>query len=327
MSVSFSFNNKNPLDLSPGYPPDYKGIILPGSRAFHSISKFGKILVQEIGMRHATIRHQFFHVLGSRKLFCHYQDVGIQTRAILQHKHCEAIPGAGRIILQEGEFASMITRSWTSIGNFQSNHPVSFIDTIWSPVFMNEYLSGESRWNEILQNTHPNGPNLIGQPYRQVSDAMQMILHKIIDCPYSEPLRTTYLDDQIKEYFELAIEQVDNPYWLANGLSRRDIEKVYLARNKIASNLDQHFMIPDIAIEVGMNESKLKALFNKVTGKGMFEYLMYLRCLRTRDEILASDQPIKAFYKRTGYKSLASFITGFRRQLQCTPGDLRRKRR
>ena len=108
-------------------------------------------------------------------------------------------------------------------------------------------------------------------------------------------------------------------------ISAEDLDIVYAARDFIDANLERHYVIPDLARRLGVNECRLKTNFQHVMGKGLFEYLMYRRLVLVRDEIMRSREPLKTFYRQAGYNSLASFITGFRKHLGCTPGALRRQ--
>lgn len=99
-----------------------------------------------------------------------------------------------------------------------------------------------------------------------------------------------------------------------------ELRALAIARRLIAENLNCHYSIAEIAVQVQLNECKLKKGFRLVHGRGMFAYLIKCRMEYAALLLTKTDWPLKAIAAHCGYSRLSNFITAFQRYYSCTPG-------
>lgn len=76
--------------------------------------------------------------------------------------------------------------------------------------------------------------------------------------------------------------------------------------------------IEDWALTVGASSRTLNRLFNKYYGMGFSRWKQKLRILKSL-ELLNTDTQLADIAFELGYESTSSFITGFKKQLGCSP--------
>lgn len=323
MPLYFSLPNYGRLPMEPGMPPGFEGPVIRNSSAQYIHQDFGQIVVQEISNLHYTLRYNACHLFQKVKLNFSREEAGLQTTAILQDECYATISGAGRFRIREGYFASLYTDAWQGVLKCKANALLNSFDTTWTDHFLQEFLPQENIWRKVFPRQFPDIPAIIGHPYRRITPTLHELIWQLIRSSYDETLREPSIDHLLKEYLIEVLQEIDNPYWLQETISKTDIEKIEAAKQLIAHNPFQHLPTKTIARQVILNECKLKALFIKATGMGTFDYMMYLRCLEIRDKIRSSDLPIKSFIQESGYCDLAALVNGFKRHMGCTPTEVR----
>ena len=72
------------------------------------------------------------------------------------------------------------------------------------------------------------------------------------------------------------------------------------------------------AKKVGASSRTLNRLFNQNYGMGFSRWKQKLRILKSL-ELLTSNAPLANIAHELGYESTSAFITGFKKQLGCSP--------
>lgn len=304
------------LPFHAGLPASFRGTRWLHATATHSDSSHGSIMLQELTDSNITLRHQTIAWRSPSRLRYEYRVDGLHIRIAIRGRLHDRIKGAGELVTHPGHYTFLLARSWTGLLHPLPGQIIELIEIICP-------LKGLPAFSSTLQQLTPVSeriPFLPDQPPR----LLEAKTAKLSDQMVHAPITGTERVEHAGRFVSAAMHDIDTRP-LTHGVSEEDLARIYRARDLIAANLDKHFTIPQLTRMIGMNEYKLKALFPRLIGRAPFEYMMYLRCLRARDQILSSSHPIKHFFKAAGYSSLASFITGFRKMLQCTPGELRRR--
>ena len=108
-------------------------------------------------------------------------------------------------------------------------------------------------------------------------------------------------------------------------LSEYDMGCLNAAKILIEQHLDRHYTIPELAKEVGTNESKLKKDFKKVFGMGIFEFLTNARMEKARSLLTEGKKSLKQIARFVGYKHISNFITAFEKKYSQSPTDFRKQ--
>jgi len=314
------------LCMQPGRPPAYRDMVIEGAVSSHYAAGFGHILVQEIDQAQVIMRLAMYSLKKKMNVGFTREECGLQTSAILRD-HCrKTIIGAGRFKISEGYFSSLFTDAWRGILECHSGSQLLAFDTTWNVGFLEQFLPDDSEWWELFNNGKSSFPKIIGSPYRPITPALYQLVDELVYSRYDESLKDARVDHLVKEYLLQVLQQVANPGWLTQTLSKADAEKIEAAKELISADPYRHINTRELSRKAGLSECRLKALFMKATGMGTFDYMMYLRCTAVRERILHSNEPLKAFVKDAGYSDLANFVTGFKRHMGCTPAEIRNQR-
>lgn len=99
-------------------------------------------------------------------------------------------------------------------------------------------------------------------------------------------------------------------------------------RNNIITYLDEHYHLYDlslekIALEFQLSASYVSRFIKEQTGYNFKQYVQNLRIEKVKEELIATDAPIKNIVVDVGYKDVANFTRKFKGIVGMTPGKYR----
>lgn len=80
-----------------------------------------------------------------------------------------------------------------------------------------------------------------------------------------------------------------------------------------------------VSRELGLSISYISRFIHEHTGMTFSEYVYRLRMEKVKEELIATDKPLKDIILQVGYVDVSNFIKKFRKQEGMTPGDYRRR--
>ena len=178
--------------------------------------------------------------------------------------------------------------------------------------------------SDLLEN--PNN----GYYYRRTIRVMEagMIVGNIRACSMTGSLRSLYLEAKILEYLTLQLEQIylteldSRPVSQINS-SSRERDRIYDAMFYLNEHYIETATIQLVARRVGLNATKLKAIFKREFGCTIFEYVHRLRMKKALILLCDTRMSISEVAHAVGYKSLSAFSAAFRRTMGVTPSRAR----
>ena len=243
---------------------------------------------------------------------------GCHAQIAWKHPCQAAIIGTGSWKLNIGEFGAMLTNAWRTHHTLTGQGETTTLEVMGSTEWMQAV---GLEWEEPV----PAGfPLLMGRPFRSLNAQMKEWIEEILFNDFIGDFQAAYRAETLQQLLMALIEETDRSVPTQVELSPFDREAVLHAAQHIRANSPRHCSIGQIAREVGMNDCRLKKIFQQEMRMGMHEYLIDLRLNEIRRELLHTKKPIKALYEQAGYASMQGFITGFRRHFGCAPGALRR---
>ncbi|HET6567961.1 MAG TPA: AraC family transcriptional regulator [Rhodothermales bacterium] len=120
------------------------------------------------------------------------------------------------------------------------------------------------------------------------------------------------------EHFLLARSGTRTP-----GLARRDVDRMYEARQVLLRRMADPPCLPELARLVGTNEFKLKRDFKAVFGKTVYDLLLEHRMEHARALLLDTDRLVADIAEEVGYAHGSHFSTAFKRVFGISPNQLR----
>lgn len=195
----------------------------------------------------------------------------------------------------------------------------SFFEMSMEPEVYAELFQGE---NEILDAVL-GGKYLfarLAQDYRFYIIISEMYNSKL---NYSGMLKKFYLESKTMELFLLQFSYLENSRKeVAVKLQDNDIEAIYHVRDLLENSME-HVSIPQLALSVGINQTKLKYGFKSLFGKTIFEYLTSVRMRKACELLKSTDMPISYIAEIVGYKHAQHFTVAFQKTFGFSPSGLR----
>lgn len=102
-----------------------------------------------------------------------------------------------------------------------------------------------------------------------------------------------------------------------------DTECIRAAHSILATEPLRHITIEGLALEVGLNRTKLQYGFKKLYGRSIDEYRLHVRMRCASKLLRQTDKSIKEIARLTGYKTISSFSVAFKRVFRQPPTQWR----
>ena len=107
----------------------------------------------------------------------------------------------------------------------------------------------------------------------------------------------------------------------------RQVEDALIARCQtwIADHYDEPAPVASMAKVAGLPERSFKRRFERATGMSPLEYVQTLRLEEAKQMLEATNEPIEAIANEVGYEDAGFFARLFRRSVNLTPGQYRKR--
>ena len=100
-------------------------------------------------------------------------------------------------------------------------------------------------------------------------------------------------------------------------------EKLEMARNILAENLDSPPSLSELSRRIGLNTYSLKKDFKEMFGLPVFKYLQNQRLTTAHDLIRNSQATVQEAAWQVGYDSLSSFSNAFAKKFGYRPSQVK----
>jgi AraC-like DNA-binding protein len=150
---------------------------------------------------------------------------------------------------------------------------------------------------------------------------MRAIVERIYGCPYGGSLRRLYVESKALELLALRLGQLPAAEiaLVSPPARRRLMERLHQARWILRERIKSPPSLQELAREVAMSTSLLKASFREAFNETAFEYVRDLRLQRARAMMLEEGASVKEAAAAVGYSSLSYFARAFARRYGTNP--------
>ncbi len=136
--------------------------------------------------------------------------------------------------------------------------------------------------------------------------------------PYSTERQTSLLLELLITIYRL------NPNLFSNE-NDKSISVIWKIQCRLEQNCNEHFTLASLAEEYHMSTCYLSHLFKKVTGYPLMQYLTMCRLSLARQLLSESNLSITDIVYNTGFSDSSNFARLFKREMNLTPKEFRRK--
>lgn len=301
-------------------PVDFAGSRLPGGRVFTATADIGSICIQLYNGRNFSFGYT---VINSKQPFTvqiRSYNGGLWLVCALLGDGVFMNKG-GNLQLPQGQWALFRGIPEVNI-NFKEDAYYQLFSVWFSSEFYKELLSYFPMLDKELLNMHAG--NLVSDGNINMDHAIRELIAQVLRCKYPPQWRPPFYryraEDILFKY--LVDKSVLDPHNAAYTKAEQD--KIYVAEQIITEDISAHFIIPELAKKVGMNEYRFKAVFKMIFGMGAYEYLRERR-LQKAIELLDRGEPVKYAAIETGWRP-EDLINAYKARFGITPGSKRMRK-
>ncbi len=156
----------------------------------------------------------------------------------------------------------------------------------------------------------------------------RILFDEVFQTNNAHPLQPMIIKNRIMlllEHFLLRLYR--NMMNVAEGTQRKikssDLSKLMEIESLLVRDFGQPPpTIVNLAERTGMSVSKLKAVFKKVYGTGIYEYYQKNRMLKARSLLITGQYTVKQVGQQLGYTNLSNFSLAFRKEFGILPSHV-----
>ncbi|MNK18089.1 Regulatory protein PchR [compost metagenome] len=157
----------------------------------------------------------------------------------------------------------------------------------------------------------------------RVTPEMHRIIDEIVENKKVGELKRLHTEAKVLELLIYQIEQLNNEQPGAEKfLKDEDIAKLEMARDI----LEQNFISPptqrELALEVMLNESKLRKGFKEYFASTIYDYITRLRMELAKQLLIDDQKSIFEVANLTGFKHQANFSIAFKKYFGISPSEI-----
>ncbi|MEO1005922.1 MAG: AraC family transcriptional regulator, partial [Cyanobacteria bacterium J06638_38] len=156
-----------------------------------------------------------------------------------------------------------------------------------------------------------------------ITSQMQTIIGQICHHPYQGAIAKMYLEGKAWELFALQLAQLSESELspVKSSLKPQTIDRIYQARDILATRLENPSSILELAQQVGLGESTLRGGFRKLFNTTVISYLTALRMEQAELLLRERKLAIGEVANSVGYSNLSHFSAAFKRHFGITPSQ------
>lgn len=156
----------------------------------------------------------------------------------------------------------------------------------------------------------------------------QMILHEIINCKRQGAYRQMFLESKalgLLLCFQKCNIRPQNDCASCKFLVKPiEKDKIFKAKEIILSRLNNPSTIPELSLEVGINQCYLKKGFKEVFGITVYDFVQEQRMLKAKLLLSSTDLTVSQIADQIGFSSLSNFSSSFKKHTGVFPSELQK---
>ena len=156
-----------------------------------------------------------------------------------------------------------------------------------------------------------------------VTPQMQTIVRQIWQHPYQDAIARMYLEGKVLELLAMQLAQLTEQRSdaIETTLKPKSIDRIYQAREILATHLENQPLISELARTVGLSESTLRRGFQELFNTTVIGYMTSLRMEKAELLLREGKFSIGEIANLMGYSNLSYFSAAFKRQFGITPSQ------
>lgn len=213
--------------------------------------------------------------------------------------------------------------------NWQAGEKLEIFELGISPGVVLDFLPEEHPLFAVFNSSfRHNTPASLSRQHLPIRTAISTILYDMLNCPLEARYKQLYIKAKTIELLAVQLAQYEQLSGLTRTetntrtLKKEDVDRMYMARDIIISNINSPCTLIDIAHQVGTNDAYLKSHFKQVFGTTVYGYLQNIKMAHAR-ELLLQGSTVSEVAVLSGYKHIAHFTRAFKKYFGYAPGVIK----
>ena len=176
-------------------------------------------------------------------------------------------------------------------------------------------------FSEMLNQLVNPSDHYVEGPSFFMNPDMQQIVDSVFNNTYHGKTKMMFFRSQMTALLSHFFGQLAMAQTSSVDSSQR--EKLEMARNILAQNLDNPPSLSELSRQIGLNTYNLKKDFKEMFGLPVFKYLQNQRLTTAHDLIRNSQATVQEAAWQVGYDSLSSFSNAFAKKFGYRPSQVK----
>ncbi|MGO3161913.1 AraC family transcriptional regulator [Sphingobacterium sp. JB170] len=209
---------------------------------------------------------------------------------------------------------------------YEPGAPVNSFIVLLSRGFCLRVMPQEhDRHNKLLSAVNEGNQSRLSPEFAPLSQDMKRIIENVRNCSRKGSFHRLCLEIkiaellmlQLEQQYSLHAEQIERPM-----LHNADMEKIEEAKRILEVHYIQPPTIKDLALTVGLNETKLKADFKRIYNSTIHAYTQRIRMQKAHQLLTQKNLLLKEIALQVGYQKPSNFTAAFKEFFGVHPGDI-----
>ncbi|MCD0465208.1 AraC family transcriptional regulator [Flavobacterium sp. ENC] len=172
--------------------------------------------------------------------------------------------------------------------------------------------------NEMLRNIINSEQSILFEEL--ISPKIQQIALEIFQADMPDSLMDFFFKIKAEELLCATLKELfKRENSTTHALNEIDVQKIYKVRDSILTDISNPPVIKDLALQVGMSESKFKRLFKQIFGDSFFSYYQKFRMKEAARLIKENKMSVSEVGFSMGFSNLSHFAKVFHEHIGMKP--------
>ncbi|MEO1006265.1 MAG: AraC family transcriptional regulator [Cyanobacteria bacterium J06638_38] len=163
--------------------------------------------------------------------------------------------------------------------------------------------------------------------FPQVTPSILASVQQIINAPYRGATRKLYLQAKVLELLAIQLDPIlleFNRLPAESSLKSINIDRIYQARDILATSLENPPSVIELARQVGVSDRTLRRGFKEIFNTTIIGYYTHKRLEKAKQLLREGELSLSEVANLVGYCNLSHFAAAFKRQFGITPSECMR---
>lgn len=215
--------------------------------------------------------------------------------------------------------------SWFEVESHRQ--PFRFVDIQLTREYFEKLTHyGNGHFSCLMDAVYSNRHAYLSERHLPFTARMHTLLEQMMQCQHTGYMKKVLMESRVIELLNIQGEQYQQSQHMHTGnssLKKYDIEKLYAAREYLASNPLMPPSVLELARLVGLNDFKLKKGFRELFHTTVFGYANDLRMNLAKRMLLDEQKTIADVADALGYSQPHHFSAAFKKKFGVSPGRLK----